>query len=97
MCRYGTPGIIGAPVLRSEQEQRLPSLLNEPCLILPVLLTSQTSVSSGAQVSLAETSLALRVLSDAQAASNPVAITSKVLLQRFITTGLFEIRACCTE
>jgi hypothetical protein len=84
-------------VLRSEQEQRLPSLLKEPCLILPVLLTSQTSVSSGAQVSLAETSLALRVLSDAQAASNPVAITSKVLLQRFITTGLFEIRACCTE
>jgi hypothetical protein len=81
---------MGAPALRSEHEQRFPSLLNDPCLMRPVLLTSQTSVSSGAQVSLAEASLGLRLLSDAQAVNR--ASISSVVTGNFIATGLFGLR-----
>jgi hypothetical protein len=82
--------MIGGPLLRSLQEQRSPSLLKEPCLIRPVLLTSQTSVSLGAQASAAVTVL-FCVLPDAQAERSRIAATGKILLRLFMATSRFGL------
>jgi hypothetical protein len=63
------PGMRGTPARLSSQEQFLLPLLNDPCLIRAVLLTSQINVLPGAQVSLAESFLGSRLLLDAQAPS----------------------------
>jgi len=66
-------------------------LLNDPCFILAVLLTSQISVFPGAQVSLADTVLGgLVLLPDAQADRTSTAKMGMQYSRKFIINSLFS-------
>ena len=75
--------MIGGPVSAplSHAHFLLP-LLNDPCLIRPVLGTSQTRVSPGAQVSLADTVPGLPVPAEAQAANTSAATVMELALRK---------------
>jgi hypothetical protein len=56
-------------------------LLNDPCLIRPVLGTSQISVSPGAQLSLADTGFGSRLPAETQALNTSAAIVMEPVLR----------------
>jgi hypothetical protein len=69
-------------------------LLNDPCLIRPVLGTSQISVSPAAQASLMDTGSGSRLPAEAQAVNTSVATVMELVLRNdmvvFLDVPSFE-------